>query len=164
MSGYLLDTNFFIDAHRTSYPFDVFPSYWSIIKNLAANDQIWSIDKVADELNRNTDQLTAQISSEIPPSFFKSSSGILAEYAAIAQWANSRSGHYTRPALNTFLQAEEADAWLVAHGIQSSCTIVTHEISDPEMKRAIKIPEPCNHFGVRYIKPIDMLREIGVTI
>jgi len=35
MKQYILDTNFFVQAHRAHYPFDVFPSFWSKIKELA---------------------------------------------------------------------------------------------------------------------------------
>ena len=43
---YLLDSNFFIEAFRTSYPFDVVPSFWVKVKELAAEGKIISIDKV----------------------------------------------------------------------------------------------------------------------
>lgn len=164
MKTYLLDTNFFIDAHRTTYPFDVFPSYWGKIQALAEAGSIFSVDKVFDEINRHTDALTAWVNAGLPNGFFRSSGDVVPQYADVVRWANGKSTHYFPTALATFMQAEEADAWLVAHGIQSGCTIVTHEISNPDMKRSIKIPEPCNHFGIQFIKPVEMLRELGVTI
>jgi len=41
--------------------------------------------------------------------------------------------------------------------------IVTHEISQPDRKNRIKIPEPCNHFNVDFFNTIEMFREIGQT-
>ena len=40
---FLVDTNFFIQAHRVSYPLDVVPSFWNKVKNLADNDKIISV-------------------------------------------------------------------------------------------------------------------------
>lgn len=54
---FLVDTNFFIQAHRVSYPFDVVPSFWNKVKDLADNDKIFSIDKVKDEIYINEDDL-----------------------------------------------------------------------------------------------------------
>ena len=55
---FLLDSNFFIEAHRTSYPFDVVPSFWAKVKELADNGKIISIDKVKKEILQNKDELS----------------------------------------------------------------------------------------------------------
>ncbi|UCS95749.1 DUF4411 family protein [Echinicola marina] len=68
-------------------------------------------------------------------------------------------------AINEFLDADEADAFLVAYVLNDvqNRILVTHEVSNPNQKNKIKMPEPCNHFGVRYINTIGMFRELGVT-
>lgn len=161
---YLLDTNFFIEAHRTTFPFDVVPSFWEQVAKLARDGAVWSIDKVYAEMEHHEDQLKSWIRSELPASFFQPSDGVLGEYSRVANWAASRSGHYSDAALATFLDADEADAWLVAHAMQRQCPLLTHEVSQPEMKRAIKLPEPCRHFGLRFLNTIQMFRELGVRI
>jgi hypothetical protein len=42
-------------------------------------------------------------------------------------------------------------------------TVVTNEVSNPQMKARIAIPEPCNHFGVSFCNTITMFRNLGVT-
>ncbi len=71
MPPYVLDTNFFIEAHRITYPMDVFPSYWERIKQMAEAGHIGSIDKVKDELFRNEDDLKNWCGRNLPDRFFK---------------------------------------------------------------------------------------------
>lgn len=61
--------------------------------------------------------------------FFADSSAFINEYVQVAQWAHSRAAHYTLGALNEFLHADEADAWLISAALNRSVTIVTHEVS-----------------------------------
>ncbi|WP_223577866.1 DUF4411 family protein [Sphingobacterium sp. GVS05A] len=165
MTQYILDTNFFVQAHRMHYPFDVFPSFWSKIQELAVNGIIVSIDKVKHELGHNKDMLTDWVSNNLPDNFFQPSQVCIEAYSRIANWAFSKSGHYKQAALNEFLDADEADAWLVAYALTdvNNRILITHEVSQPEAKSRIKIPEPCNEFGVSFKNTIAMMREIGVT-
>ena len=55
---FVLDSNFFIQAHRMHYPLDIFPSFWVKIKELAEKGILISLDKVRDELYLNNDNLT----------------------------------------------------------------------------------------------------------
>ena len=75
-------------------------------------------------------------------------------------WTHS-STHFLQSAKDEFLATDLADPWLIAYAKKHDLAIVTHEISQPTRKNRIKIPEPCIHFGVRYLSPIEMLREIG---
>ncbi|MET3114076.1 hypothetical protein AAKU52_001809 [Pedobacter sp. CG_S7] len=59
---FVLDSNFFIQAHRMHYPMDVVPSFWLKIKELAKNGIIVSIDKVKDEIHLNVILLNITIS------------------------------------------------------------------------------------------------------
>lgn len=53
MSLYILDSNFFIQAHRAYYPLDVIQSFWTKINQLADDGVIKSIDKVKNEIYSN---------------------------------------------------------------------------------------------------------------
>ena len=163
MPPYLLDSNFFITAHRYHYPFDVVPSFWLRVQDLASRGIIGSIDKVAKEIKHGNDVLKDWIDDNLPPGFFIDSSVFIGEYAQIAQWAAVRSSHYSQGALAEFLDADEADAWLIAGAMHGSQTLVTNEVSNPQMKIRIAIPEPCNHFGVSFCNAINMFRNLGVT-
>lgn len=165
MPLYVLDTNVFIQAHRSNYPLDVATSFWNTIKQLAADGHIISIDKVKDEMDRNEDELTAWVDANLPEEFFKNTNdqSIVDEYGLMAPWAESRSDHYQRGAIDEFLAFERADAWLVAYCKSTGDTLITQEVSNPRQKNKIPIPEPCNYYGIRYLNMIEMFRELGET-
>ena len=163
MPKYLLDSNFFINAHRAWYPFDVVPSFWARVQELAQDGVIASIDKVQQEIIHGNDKLKEWISTNLPKIFFADSSAFITEYARVAQWANSMAHHYKPGALSEFLQADEADAWLVAGALRQGITVVTNEVSNLEMKVRIAIPEPCDYFKVPFCNTIEMFRKLKVT-
>ena len=53
--------------------------------------------------------------NDLPTDFLKDSSTTLREYGQISSWAISKSNHYLPNAINEFLDADEADAFLVAY-------------------------------------------------
>jgi hypothetical protein len=163
MSGFLLDTNFFIEAHRTSYPLDVAPSFWNKIRDLSHAGKISSIDKVKAEIYSNEDPLKHWCNANIPTNFFQDSSGCLPNYITLTTWANSRIPPFTPAALAEFLGADEADAWLVAQALSSSTkiTIVTQEVSAPLMIRRVKLPDVCVAHNVDYCNAVEMFRKLG---
>jgi hypothetical protein len=57
MGVYIVDSNFFIQAHRVIYPLDVAFSYWNKVKLLANGGKIICIDKVKDEIFDKNDAL-----------------------------------------------------------------------------------------------------------
>ncbi len=50
MQIYLVDSNFFIQAHRAIYPLYIATGFWNKVKMLADKGTIFSIDKVKNEL------------------------------------------------------------------------------------------------------------------
>lgn len=165
MGVYVLDSNFFIQAHRVSYPLDIAFSFWNKVKQLADEGKIVSIDKVKNELYDKNDALEAWCKDNLPEDFFKDTSHVMAAYGQVSAWAISRNDHYLPNALNEFLDADEADAFLIAYALADSANriIVTHELSNPNQRNKIKIPEPCNDLGVGFCNTIDMFRRLGET-
>lgn len=144
MPPYLLDTNFFIEAHRKSYPIDVFPSFWEKIASIATAGQIGSIDKVKQELYRNEDALRSWCEQNLSENFFQDSTTAMLEYAQLVTWAYSKLNNpYTQSALDIFMDSNEADAFLVAFAKKHDQTLVTNEVSAPDSKRNIKLPDAC---------------------
>lgn len=164
MDTYIVDSNFFIQAHRMYYPFDVVPSFWDRVGDLAAAGRLVSIDKVRKEIYKNEDDLTNWCETNLAKGFFQNSQTVIQHYIHVVQWADSMGGHYTTSALDEFLNADEADAWLVAYALADvdHRVIVTHEISQPGRKNKIKIPDACAPFGVRYVNTIDLFRQLRV--
>jgi len=161
MSIYLVDANFFIQAHRAIYPLDVALSFWNKVEELAENGNIISIDKVKDEIYQNEDDLKEWCVANLSDNFFHNSNIALKEYGTIANWAHSMSHHYKPTALAEFLDTAEADAWLVAFSLNKNIPIITYEKSEPNSKKKIKIPDVCIQFGVSYLSTIDMFRQLG---
>ena len=137
---------------------DIVPGFWLKVKELAERGLIISIDKVWNELNQNNDELTVWCESNLKFGFFKDSSVAVSSYAQLSAWAYSRSSHYKPAALNEFLDAAEADAWLIAYACAHGNTIVTHETSSPNQKNKVKIPDACKPFGVTCVNTIEMFR------
>ena len=117
MGPLIVDSNFFIQAHRDTYPLDVATSFWQKIGQLAADRRIMSIDKVKAELARNKDALTDWCAANLPSTFFASSAPVIGHYAIVINTARTRQPPYLQRALDTFFDSDEADAWLVAHAL-----------------------------------------------
>lgn len=164
MPLYVADTNVFIQAHRSTYPLDVATSFWNLIKQLAEDEKINSIDKVRDEIEENEDELQRWIQTNLSDEFFKDTNqdSILTEYGLMAPWAESRANHYQRGAVDEFLDFYNADAWLVAYCKSTGHTLVIQEVSNPNQINRIPIPEACIAFDVNYCNMIDMFRELKV--
>ncbi|MDA3860101.1 MAG: DUF4411 family protein [Melioribacteraceae bacterium] len=165
MAIYVVDSNFFIQAHRAIYPLDVAITFWEKVKQLAIDGKIVSIDKVKNELYDKNDELELWCKDNLPSDFFKSSDESIPSYIQVAEWASSRSDHYLEKAINEFLDADEADAFLIAFVLSDNGNriLVTHEKSAPQKKGRIKIPDVCDSLGVRTFKTIDMFRDLGET-
>jgi hypothetical protein len=165
MPIYVLDSNFFIQAHRFHYPIDVAAGFWNKVRQLAEEGRIISIDKVKKELYDKNDALEEWCRNNLPEDFFKDTSVVMAAYAQVTAWAMSKSGHYLPNALNKFLDAEEADAFIVAYCLADPANrfVVTQEVSDPNQKNRIKIPDACSALNVSYVNTIKMFRQLGET-
>ena len=165
---YLIDSNVFIQAHRSKYPFDVMPSFWNKIKDFAQQGVIKSIDKVKVELVENGsdgDELKEWCKNDLPTSFFMNSQISIAQYTEIISWATSGERPYTNAAIRKFLATEYADPWLVAMTkLDSNYIIVTEEVGNPQIKSDIRIPDVCLKFNLPYINTIELLRRLSISI
>jgi hypothetical protein len=157
-SGYLLDTGVFIQAHRKYYGLDLAPGFWEALRHFQREERLRSLDRVRDEI-REGDALAAWI-SEAPEGFFVPSAApeVAAKYAELMTWANA--ADFTDAAKAEF--ARVADGWLVAYGAVHDLVVVTQESHDPDIKRAVKIPNACVQFNVKWADTFWMLRELEV--
>lgn len=118
MPIYVVDSNFFIEAHRATYPLDVAHSFWNKVKQLADDGKIVSIDKVKSEMYDNhEDALKQWCVANLPHDFFKDTTTVVAEYGRVAMWAGSKSGYYLPNALAEFfyMQMRLMRMWLPIH-------------------------------------------------
>jgi hypothetical protein len=164
---YVVDANFFIQSHRSTYPLDVVVSFWAKLQVLAASGILVSIDKVKGEIYGQGDTLEQWCRHHLPSDFFKDTdtSAVLAGYRQAVDWVNTMRHHYHASAVQEFLDSNEADPFLAAyvHADKEHLTLVTQEVSNPNRKNKVQLPECCHHLGVRYIGMMEMFRELGET-
>lgn len=74
---FLLDANIFIEAAQRYYAFDLVPTFWQALIDLAESGQLLSIDRVKDELTNTDDDLARWAKQE----FASVADGWLVAYA-----------------------------------------------------------------------------------
>ncbi|MBC2710994.1 MAG: DUF4411 family protein [Desulfosarcina sp.] len=151
--AYLLDANVFIQAKNLHYGLDFCPAFWAW---LVANNQVenvFSIEKVADEIHAGNDELSSWVKERDPGFFLKPDQAMLPALGKVSTWAATQG--YDQAAVSTFLQV--ADYYLVVHALAHDHTIVTHEVAASTTKR-IKIPNACIGLGIKCMTPFEMLR------
>jgi hypothetical protein len=151
--AYLLDADVFIQAKNLHYGLDFCPAFWEwlIVRNAAG--QVFSIERVGDELEAGADELATWAAERGSGFFLKPDPAMLPALRSVSAWATSQ--HYEPAAVSTFLQ--QADYYLVAAALAHGHTIVTHEIASTSAKK-IKIPDSCIGLGVKSVTPFEMLR------
>jgi len=151
--SYLLDADVFIQAKNLHYGLDFCPAFWDwLIKSNAAG-LVFSIEKVGDEIDAITDELSTWAAARGNGFFLKPDAAILPALGKVSAWATSQK--YEPTAVNTFLQV--ADYYLVGHALAHGHTVVTHEIAAATTKK-IKIPNVCIGLGIKCMTPFEMLR------
>ncbi|MFC1460894.1 DUF4411 family protein [Verrucomicrobiota bacterium] len=151
--GYLLDANVFIQAKNLHYGLDFCPAFWDwlIMKN--ASKEVFSIEKVGDELDAGDDELAAWATQRGPDFFVKPDAALLPALGNVSTWATGQ--QYEPAAVNTFLQV--ADYYVIAYALAHSDTVITHEVASPSTRK-IKIPNACIGLGIKCMTPFEMLR------
>jgi len=151
--AYLLDANVFIQAKNLHYGLDFCPAFWDwlIVRN--AERQVFSIERIGDEIEAGADELADWAANRGSGFFLKPDAAILSSLPRVSAWVTGQP--YEPAAVNTFLQV--ADYYLVAHALAHGHTVVTHEKASTSTKK-VKIPEPCIGLGVKCMTPFEMLR------
>ena len=151
--AYLLDANVFIQAKNLHYGFDFCPAFWEWLIARNAASEVFSIERVGDELEAGADELATWAAARGPGFFLRPDPPLLPALASVSSWATGQ--QYEPAAVNTFLQG--VDYYIVAHALAHGYTVVTHEIASTSTKR-IKIPDACIGLGVKCMTPFEMLR------
>ncbi len=150
---YLLDTNVFIQAKNLYYGFDFCPGFWEWLDLGNKQNNVFSIEKVQDELIAGDDDLAQWAKNRDSQFFLTPVATMLPSLKELSSWANS--GDYEQVAVNNFLQS--ADYYLIAQALTNDYVVVSHEIISNSTKN-IKIPSVCINFGVKVMTPYEMLR------
>ena len=156
--SYLLDANVFIQAKNLHYGLDFCPAFWEWLVLHGESGTVFSIDKVADEIDAGADELTEWRKAQGDGLFRPTDATAAAQFSSVSTWVTSQG--YEPAAINTFLQV--ADFYIIAHALAGGHTVVTHEVPASSTKR-IKIPNVCIGLGVRFTTPYEMLRRERAT-
>jgi len=154
--SYLLDANVFIQAKNLHYGFDFCPAFWDWLLQNNATGQVFSIDKVAAEIDAENDELAQWARGAGSGLFLPTDAAIATSFGDVSRWAMSQG--YEPAAINMFFQS--ADYYLVAHALARQCVVVTHEVPSTSTKR-IKIPNACMGLSIQFMTPYEMLRREG---
>ncbi|MEI2690326.1 MAG: DUF4411 family protein [Anaerolineae bacterium] len=150
--SYLLDANVFIAAKNLHYGLDFCPAFWEWLTHNSHTGVVFSIDKVADEIQAGKDELTDWANTQGQALFRRTPPTLATQFARVSDWANSQ--QYTPGAINTFFQV--ADYYLVAHALAGEHVVVTHETVSNSPGR-IKIPNACLGLSIPFMTPYRML-------
>ena len=151
--AYLLDADVFIRAKNLHYGLDFCPAFWEWLSMKNAAGQLFSIEKVGDEVQAIADELSQWAEAQGPGFFLRPDSTVVPALATVSDWTAGQ--HYEPSAVNAFLQV--ADYYLVAQAKTGNHTVVTHEIPSASTRK-IKIPDACIGLGIKFMTPYEMLR------
>lgn len=160
MRKLLIDSNVFIQAKNLHYRFDFCSQFWKWVENAHTNGIAYSISKVKKELDNgeDTDPIKNWIKT-LPQTFFipdDTDIKVMQKYAEVMRW-NNENTHFKPNAKAEFAKATVADAFLLATAMAYGYEIVTHEMSKPEQKKKIQLPDAALELGVKTHFVYDIL-------
>jgi hypothetical protein len=159
--AYLLDTGVFIEAKRRFYGMDFCPGYWAWLMREARTGTLRSIERVADEIGAQQDELS-EWAATLPRGFFlRPGSTFSAAFQQVSAWALN--SDFREAAYSEFLDV--ADSYLIAQALAGGYTVVTLEKpATTPSKKKIKVPDACAGVGVRCMTPYAMMRLQNVRL
>ncbi|MBI4664211.1 MAG: DUF4411 family protein [Verrucomicrobia bacterium] len=159
---YVLDANVFVQAHRRHYAFDICPGFWDCVIHHHHAGRVISIDRVRDEILAG-DALEAWVKNSAPKTLFVSTADavVAANFAAMVQWVQTEP-QFKLEAKTEFAQV--ADGWLAAYAqAHPHHVVATHEEFNADAKKRVPLPNVCKKFGVEYVDPFAMLKELKAS-
>lgn len=153
---YLLDADVFIRAKNDHYSFDTVPAFWDWLDYANARGDVFSIQRVRDELLAGDDELAEWARDRHDEFFLPPDAATLTALGRVATWANTEE-RFTDAAINAFL--DSADYFIVGQAMAGDLVVVTHEKPAPQARNSIKLPDACTAMGVAAVSPFRMLRD-----
>jgi hypothetical protein len=159
-SFHWLDSNVFIQAKNGPYGFEVAPSFWTWLESVTKEGLVRSPINVCTELTKGKDQLARWASRMRSRGLFVSPDHDVQKYFGdVATFVQATYGH---PYSAKFLDG--ADPWVIAHAGEGQGVVVTHEVLVSTKCKDVKIPNVCDHFGIKCIEPYAAFRKLGLRL
>ena len=155
---YLPDADVLIAAYRDRYPPDLFPGFWDCLSHYLATGHLLIVDRVCDEIifPAELPQWVEQATNDYFPT--TATQPVVNAYRQLMDWVHENP-QFTPAARADF--ARGADSWLAAYAMVHGAVVVTNEVSAPDAKRKVPLPDLCKQFQISSINTIAMLR--GIT-
>ncbi|KAA1258379.1 hypothetical protein LF1_08980 [Rubripirellula obstinata] len=163
MPGFLLDADAFIRSHHDFYSPDFCPGFWEAILRAHDLKRVASIKQVRRELISGKDELADWVKSQTPATLFKEERDVKIQrkFTEVIEWVR-QNDQYHLTARNRFIRG--ADPWLIAYASVNDYVIATFEVSAPDSKAKVKLPDVADAFDVQCVNPPEMLRQLGVRL
>ncbi len=154
---YALDANVLMTAHHDYYAPDLCPGFWECLAYYLQAGRLLIPDRVRDEVLSPPELVnwvdrvcsSAFVSTQTPP--------VVAAYVQMMDWVWGND-QFSPAARDEF--ARVADGWLAAYARVNGAIVVTNEVSTPNVKKRVPLPNLCNQFRIRCVNTYDMLREL----
>jgi hypothetical protein len=142
---YILDADVLIHAKNNHYQFSFCDGFWSWLLKCHDGDLVFSIKTVKAQISngKSDDALLKWGAANLPQSFYlddKNDLDVLKNYNEIVRLVGLEP-RFTPQAISKFMEIKNADAWLVAVAKTYGGTVVTGEVSKPESKANVKLPD-----------------------
>jgi hypothetical protein len=155
---YLLDSDVFMRAKNSHYPFVVVPAWWDWLERAHDEGKVFTVDACRAEVLAGQDELAEWMKAR-PSSFaIKPQGSDQPSLTSVSEWA-VKAPQYRQGAAAEFLRL--GDYFLVSQAHSLGYTVVTHEEPAPLAIRSIKIPDACKAVNVPWMTPWRMLRDEG---
>lgn len=154
MNKYCIDSCSLMKSMRDRYPISSFPGLWDHLGEAFESGQIVSSKVVLDEIKRGEDELVKWIKPY--EKYFLPVDG-----SQITEVKNIINNH--KGLVDTKATRESADPYLVALAKTTNRILVTEEekmMIQPNSKKT-KLPNVCETEGIKCIRIVDMIKEIG---
>ena len=157
---YLPDANVLMTAFHHYYSPALFPGFWHFLSHHFAEGNLVMIDRVCDEILYPSELVSWVVQAVDDPVASTATQQVVDAYVQLMDWVQDNP-QFNPSAREDF--ARSADGWLVAYAMVHGAIVVTNEVSAPESRSKVKLPDLCHRFHVRCINTFEMLRELGAS-
>jgi hypothetical protein len=156
---YWLDASVLIEAHLRSYPIGMADSFWEwmagkvqagyIVSPRRVYQEVAENEKHEDELakwvkHRREKGLCVAPSKAVQGRVQEITEHVFAKYIFVEAWDFSKG----------------ADPWVIAHALEDQGIVVTKESDLHPNAQKARIPDVCDHFGVKCVNTLEMLKQL----
>ena len=147
-------------AYHHYYAPDLCPGFWDCLSHHLAAGRLLIIDRVYDEII--SPSYLVQWAEQATNDWFPATAtqSIANAYRRLMDWVQENP-QFTPAARAGFARA--ADGWLAAYAMANGAVVVTNEVSAPDARRKVPLPDLCQQFDIRCINTFEMLRELGAS-